>query len=118
MKRTVLIAAALFSVIVFGFLAWNARQVGHPPDGIVLHEDGSIAKVPAFASYNMWGEDGNGNGQKEYTLIEPIAEYHQQWLTLHKFSRTGFEPDREVGCADSLCLYPLFFGHVRFDKTE
>lgn len=114
MDRKLLYALAFFSLIVFGFLAYTRAQA--PPEGVLI--EGNTARVKASAAYNMWGEDGNGNGVKEYRLTEPIPAELTAWLEGHGYKRAGFEPYAENGVADSLGLYPLFVGYVLYNKQE
>lgn len=114
MKRQTLIALAAFSLIVFGFLAYQRATA--PPEGVLI--EGNTARVKASAAYNMWGEDGNGNGAKEYRLTEPIDPVLLTWLEEHGYERVAFEPYAENGFADSLGLYPLFIGYVLYNKQE
>lgn len=114
MNRQTLFALAFFSLIVFGFVAYT--RANQPPAGVLIQ--GETARVKAHAAYNMWGEDGNGGGRKDYKLTEPVDPAVDGWLKDNGYQRAGFEPYAEVGVADSLGLYPLVVGYVLYNKQE
>ena len=108
MKRTVLISAALFSLIVFGFLAWQAMQ---PPEGV--HLEGSTAKVTAYAMLDQ------NQPEETYVMLDSIPAPTLRWLDQHGYEAGGFEPHTQLGYGDTLNFrHPYYIGFKLFNKQE
>jgi hypothetical protein len=119
MNRTVLFSLAVFSLIVFGFIAYT-QAIKQPaqdlPSAVVLRDDGSVA-VAGFAVVDTMGI-AQAPGGMYYDFALSLDPEEKQYIRANNLYPGTFEPSITTEWQDSLGRAPVLAGVWIYYRTE